>query len=186
MRQVSVSYELARVLQLIGHSFPYYSESPTKYEEITSGYYQFRITGCNKTLGYVVSSVAEKFATGGIWILDKEQRFLTLHIVDSDLTQRNKAVAESLQSLQEAKIFKVLSGWRNELYPIYGPGREILLSMERSATPLLGVVTYGVHMTAFVRTSGANMKIWVPRRSETKQTYPGMMDNTVAGGFERR
>jgi isopentenyldiphosphate isomerase len=57
--------------------------------------------------------------------------------------------------------------------------------MERSATPLFGVVTYGVHMTAFIRdpsdTSG--LKIWVPRRSLTKQTYPGMLDNTVAGGM---
>ena len=101
---------------------------------------------------------------------------------DSDLAQRNKLVADSLKSLRDAKTFKVLNGWRNELYPIYGPGRELVLSLERSASPLLGVVTYGVHLTAFVKTS-EGMKIWVPRRSETKQTYPGMMDNSVAGGL---
>lgn len=27
------------------------------------------------------------------------------------------------------------------------------------------------------------MRIWVPRRSSTKQTYPSMLDNTVAGGI---
>lgn len=54
--------------------------------------------------------------------------------------------------------------------------------MERSVTPLLGVVTYGVHMTAYVNTP-EGMKIWAPRRADTKQTYPGMMDNTVAGGL---
>ena len=87
-----------------------------------------------------------------------------------------------LASLRKQSVFKVLDGWRDELYPIYGPGRRLILEMERSATPLFGVVTYGVHMTGFVRTDGG-MKIWVPRRSATKQTYPGMMDNTVAGGL---
>lgn len=164
-------------------NFPYYSESPNKHNGITSDYYQFRITGFDDiNLGYVTSSVAEKFPTGGIWKLDKERKHLILHIANSDLAHRNKLVAESLESLREAHTFKVLNGWRNELYPVYGPRRELVLSLERSATPLLGVVTYGVHMTAFVRTSDG-IKIWVPRRSETKQTYPGMMDNTVAGGL---
>lgn len=27
------------------------------------------------------------------------------------------------------------------------------------------------------------IKLWVPRRSATKQTYPSMLDNTVAGGM---
>lgn len=27
------------------------------------------------------------------------------------------------------------------------------------------------------------MKIWVPRRSPTKATWPSMLDNTVAGGI---
>jgi len=37
-------------------------------------------------------------------------------------------------------------------------------------------------MTAFVR-DGQSMRIWAPKRAETKQTYPGMKDNTVAGGL---
>jgi 8-oxo-dGTP pyrophosphatase MutT (NUDIX family) len=39
-------------------------------------------------------------------------------------------------------------------------------------------------MTAYVRAeSSYGMKIWVPRRSPTKSTFPGMLDNTVAGGL---
>lgn len=114
--------------------------------------------------------------------MEKEERQLNLHIADLDLAERNEVVAKSLESLRKANTFKVLDGWRNELYPVYGPGRDLVLSLERSATPLLGVVTYGVHMTAFVRSS-EGLKIWTPRRSETKQTYPSMMDNTVAGGL---
>ena len=27
------------------------------------------------------------------------------------------------------------------------------------------------------------MKIWVPKRAKTKQTWPGYLDNSVAGGL---
>jgi len=45
-------------------------------------------------------------------------------------------------------------------------------------------VTYGVHMTAYTKSpeSSYGIKLWVPRRSGGKQTYPDMLDNTVAGG----
>lgn len=39
-------------------------------------------------------------------------------------------------------------------------------------------------MTAYTRDSkSGDIKIWVPRRSSSKQTYPGMLDNTVGGGM---
>jgi hypothetical protein len=98
--------------------------------------------------------------------------------------QRSKLVATATTYWRENSTFKVLEGWRDELYPVYGPGNELLFSVERSASVLLGVVTYGVHMTGFVRDDGSSygLKIWVPRRAKTKQTYGGMLDNTVAGG----
>lgn len=69
----------------------------------------------------------------------------------------------------------MLAGWRNELYPVYGPGDELLFGIERAASALFGMVTYGVHMTAFVRDPSAShgLKMWVPRRAKEKQTYPG-------------
>lgn len=71
-------------------------------------------------------------------------------------------------------------GWRNELYPVYGEGGEVLFAMERSATPLFGVVTFGVHMTVYVpATKFQPMRIWTPKRSEEKPTFPGMFDNSV-------
>jgi 8-oxo-dGTP pyrophosphatase MutT (NUDIX family) len=99
--------------------------------------------------------------------------------------ERNKRAAATTEYWRTNQTFKVLSGWRNELYPVYGPKNELLYNIERSATPLFGVVTYGVHMTAYVRSpeSSYGMKIWVPRRAADKQTYGGMLDNTVAGGM---
>jgi len=79
--------------------------------------------------------------------------------------------------------FRVLEKWRDELYPVYGKDRELLFTVERAASPLLGIVSYGVHMTAYVRTEDGEIKIWIPRRAKTKQTYGGMLDNAVAGGI---
>lgn len=93
-------------------------------------------------------------------------------------------MSRTLAAAVKEDTFAVLRGWRDELYPVYGPGDEVLLSMERSATPLFGVVTYGVHMTAYTRDpKSGDIMIWVPRRSASKQTYPGMLDNTVGGGM---
>ncbi|KAM3910361.1 uncharacterized protein RB166_021035, partial [Leptodactylus fuscus] len=57
-----------------------------------------------------------------------------------------------------------------------------LLSMERAATPLLGVPRYGVHVNGFLR-RGADIFMWIARRSLTKPTYPGKLDHLAAGGI---
>ena len=64
--------------------------------------------------------------------------------------------------------------WRNELYPVYlNPHRpirsELAFEMERAASSLFGVVTYGVHLTVYT-TEDPEWRVWVPRRSATKQT----------------
>lgn len=158
------------------------------YKTFLSEYYEFRLEGYNACLGFVPAKIANQWPITADWDLDQTQKRLTFRprIENSSgsevLAQRNKILADYLQDVREKGIFKVLTGWRNELYPIYGPNKELVLDMERSATPLLGVVTYGIHMTAYVWTD-EGMKIWAPRRALTKQTYPGMMDNTVAGGL---
>ena len=51
---------------------------------------------------------------------------------------------------------------------------------------LLGTTRYGVHMTAYTRDGGAGDgagRMWVARRAATKPTYPGMLDNSAAGGL---
>lgn len=98
------------------------------------------------------------------------------------------AVAKTTTAMRETGHWKVLDKWRGEHYAVYGPDRAEVFRIERSASPLFGVVTYGVHLTAFTRshittTGERGMGIWVSKRSKTKQTYPGMLDNTVAGGI---
>ena len=112
--------------------------------------------------------------------LDHESGKLTL--CGHGEEERSSNIAAITSTWRSQGRFAVLKGWRNELYPVYGADQELLFSIERAASALFGVITYGVHMTVFTRTSKV-LKIWVPRRARTKQTYGGMLDNTVAGGI---
>ena len=121
---------------------------------------------------------------GDIWDFDFARRRITPapHRHTSNL--QGDVIRETLEKAKVKDAFKVLKGWRNELYPIYGHGNsyETSISIERAGSPLFGINTYGVHMTVYVNTP-KGMKIWVPRRASNKQTYGGMLDNTVAGGL---
>ncbi|KAL2438265.1 Thiamine pyrophosphokinase [Exophiala dermatitidis] len=170
-------------------NFPYFdSSNPEAYQAILQNYYRFTLEGYEECLGYVPSSIAQKLPITPHWRRDDSQMRLIFQpraangAPVQDLEGRNKVLEEYLLYLRGTRLFRVLDGWRSELYPIYGRNKELLLNMERSASPLFGIVTYGVHLTGYVMTD-EGMKLWTPRRSLTKQTYPGMMDNTVAGGI---
>ena len=76
----------------------------------------------------------------------------------------------------------VIDGWRGEFYPVGGPfAGPHLFEMERAAVPHFGVRAYGVHVNGYVRAADG-LKMWIARRAAGKQTYPGMLDNMIAGG----
>ena len=92
---------------------------------------------------------------------------------------RSSAVAPILRALATIGL---IDGWRDELYPVMPIwGGSPLLQMERAAVPHFGVRAWGVHMNGFVCLAGG-LHMWVATRSRNKPTYPGMLDNTVAGG----
>ena len=167
------------------NSFPYYQDDPQIYTARVSTYSKFLVEGCNVPLGYMLPATVEGLQWPGYWKVDSDARTITLYCRDEDedtATVHSKSIAQTMDLARSASTFRVLKGWRNELYPVYGPNRELLLNIERAACPLFGVVTYGVHMMAYVQTR-EGMKLWVPRRARNKQTYGGMLDNTVAGGI---
>lgn len=119
--------------------------------------------------------------------------------------KRTKVMLDMCTKWRDAGLFPGVIGptkWRNEMYPIYrqpfgkrdAPYREDLevdghrdeknfaIMMERAACALFGAVTYGVHLTVYT-VDKEGVKIWVPTRSRTKPTWPGWLDNTVAGGI---
>lgn len=96
-----------------------------------------------------------------------------------DFEQRSRAVAEVLRNVAEDGEIK---GWRGELYPVAsGFAEPPLLAMERAAIPRFGIRAYGVHMNGFIG-EGEDIEMWIGRRAGDKQTFPGKLDNMVAGG----
>ena len=164
-------------------NFPYYHVSPKTFAAHMDLYYVLQVKQHPDVgLGYMLPSVVEVFRGLPDWKVDDTDRTLVLMAGDTE-EERSRAVEATVGAMRATNHFRVLKGWRDELYPIYGPNRKLLFSMERAASALFGIVTYGCHMTAYTRTPEGQMKIWVPRRAKSKQTYGGMLDNTVAGGI---
>lgn len=170
---------------LTSRRFPYYHDDPKYYKEYLAGWHSFRISGYDAILGHIRNEVVDKFPwPEDCWDIDPKSRTVTL-LAPTDAThdERSALIARSLSAAVDKDTFEVLRGWRDELYPIYGPGRQLLASVERAASNLFGIMTYGAHMTAYVEEPDGTLKLWISRRSKTKQTYPGMLDNTAAGGM---
>ncbi|EON60984.1 hypothetical protein W97_00194 [Coniosporium apollinis CBS 100218] len=170
-------------------SFPYPPPYRSFNPQLRSRLYSLKVVGNNTPLGYVLPAVAEVFRNLPDWSLDDAEDDATttptLTIVSgTNVAERSAVVAKTCEALRQTGAFVLLKGWRDELYPVYGLGREHLFDIERAASPLFGVNTYGVHMTVYTRSQeSGELKIWVPRRARTKQTYGGMLDNSVAGGI---
>ncbi len=93
--------------------------------------------------------------------------------------QRSDAVMCVMQNLRSQGV---ITGWRDELYPLSkGFYDEPLLFVERASAPFLGMQQYGVHINGIVKVNKEE-KMWIARRSKTKSKYPGMLDHIVAGG----
>ena len=93
--------------------------------------------------------------------------------------ERTQALNGVMQQLRDEGH---IDGWRDELYPVNRTWSEpAFLLIERAAVPWFGVRAYGVHMNGFVRAPDG-LKMWVARRSLSKPTGPGKLDQMVAGG----
>ena len=93
--------------------------------------------------------------------------------------ERTQAMAHVLNGL---RMEGLIPGWRDEPYPA-GPAFNAppLFEMERAAVPLFGVPGYGVHMNGWLKKDGRT-QMWIARRSLTKPTGPGKLDQIVGGG----
>ncbi|KAF8461382.1 NUDIX hydrolase domain-like protein [Kalaharituber pfeilii] len=172
-------------LDLVNHcdGFPSASVHPALHLEKVSGLTIF--THETYLLGYILPQTAEILrdpALSGTWWITTPK---TISLAGSTREERSQNILKTLTIWREKGLFKVLKGWRGELYPVYAPRSNVLFEIERSACSLFGLVTYGVHMTAYVRGDkfAGGMALWIPTRSRTKPTYPGRLDNTVGGGI---
>ncbi|CAF9913584.1 hypothetical protein IMSHALPRED_001388 [Imshaugia aleurites] len=166
-------------------NFPYYENGPEEYTKLRSTCWELHLEEGSGPYGYMRQSVVESMPWDhDVWQIDSERKSIAPVPKRYSHTQ-GEIIRETLEKAKTESIFQILRGWRNELYPVHGPysSRKPMVSMERAGSALFGINTYGVHMTAYVCTPQEGMKIWVPRRARNKQTYGGMLDNTVAGGL---
>ena len=91
---------------------------------------------------------------------------------------RSEALARVVRELADEGL---LSGWRNESYGIsIAPAGPTLFCIDRAAVRPFGLPSLAVHVNGI--SAGDQKKLWIARRSRTKPTDPGMLDNLVGGG----
>ena len=93
--------------------------------------------------------------------------------------KRSEAVAGPIRTLADEGVF---TGWRGEIYPVKPNWHDPpSMQLERAAVPSFGIRAYGVHLNGYVRKADG-LHMWVARRARDKATFPGQLDNMVAGG----
>lgn len=104
---------------------------------------------------------------------------VSLHPALVSVDARSEAMAAVLTELHGRGL---VPGWRGELYPVgRGFDQPCLMRMERAATPLFGVLSYGVNVNGLVRRDDG-LQVWIGRRSPYKQVDPNMLDLLAGGG----
>lgn len=151
-------------------------------------FYDFVAHDGSTVIGYMSLQIAQHFVGVEGVTVDSNKRTVTIAADYNTIEKRNKLFAAIACEWKERTEFEeeLKYGWRNELYTVYNPTSVPYMLIERAFSVLLGVVTYGVHIVGYVppeNSENGQLKLWVPRRAATKPTYPGMLDNTVAGGL---
>jgi len=132
------------------------------------------------TIGYIDDTRAKRLARFGSDVFSVDADRVELAPALKDERTRSKAIAAVADALRAEGA---LPGWRDELYRVAARfDHPPLLHIERGAARYFGVQTYAAHVNAIVRTAQMT-SMWLARRSMTKATDPGMLDNLVAGGI---
>jgi 8-oxo-dGTP pyrophosphatase MutT (NUDIX family) len=78
----------------------------------------------------------------------------------------------------------LIVAWRDETFPLFTVrGDPVGVAIERAATRFWGSLTLGAHCNGFVADAhGRPERLWIARRSFSKATDPGKLDNLVGGG----
>ncbi len=95
-----------------------------------------------------------------------------------DFGERSRRLARLVSELASRDEIRPVTG---EFYPVTAAGGPPLLQVDRAAVPWFGVGSSGVHLNGYRWRDGV-LHLWLAVRSRSKSTYPGHLDNLVAGG----
>lgn len=106
----------------------------------------------------------------------------TVVVGDDGVTLAPHLVTPAARSRAMEAVARALSDdWRDEPYAVGARFGETVFEIDRSCVHLFGFRAHGVHLNGFTRES-EELSLWVPRRAADRGSYPGQLDNTVAGG----
>jgi 8-oxo-dGTP pyrophosphatase MutT (NUDIX family) len=97
-------------------------------------------------------------------------------------TRRDAVLADLNRRLH---LDGLVRGWRNETFGLlHQAGEPPLALIERASARFWGSLTQGAHCNGLTpgNSPGAAAQLWLARRSASKSTDPGMLDNLVGGG----
>ena len=91
-----------------------------------------------------------------------------------------RELSESLYQLaQRMRLGGFIPGWRNEDFAWLDQNGHKYFRLERAAFRTFGFRSMATHMNGYTKAN----TLWLGRRSETKSTDPGRLDNIAAGGI---
>lgn len=102
-------------------------------------------------------------------------------VLTAEPPEREAVFTEVNARLHELGLIRA---WRNEPFPLLSPtsGRAMAV-FERASARFWGTLTLGAHCNGWVAgPDGQPGAMWIARRSHTKATDPGKLDNLVGGG----
>lgn len=167
-------------------SFPHPSTESDANANALEALWRFKLPDDPDPHGFLTDEVVARMPWGLAFRVSALPR-KEIHLLKNDAApdwQRtcNEAIQELIDRAREQNVFSRLGKKTAEQFPIVGARFDI--GIERSAFSLFGIIGRGAHMTVYVRTP-EGLKFWIPRRSASKSTYPGMLDQAVAGGVAR-
>ena len=132
----------------------------------------------DETVGYVKPNIAVKLNNfQDTFTVTKNVLELNHNL--QGIEDRTHGVSEVVETLKQSGI---VTGWRGENYKVARTySAPTVFEIERAAVPLFGTIGCSVHMNGVTWRNG-ELCMWVGRRSLSKPTEPGKLDQMVAGG----
>jgi len=131
-----------------------------------------------KRVGQIRETYKNYLLESKIFILENNE----FTLIDSLKTfeERTEALKVFAQKVFEDKIS---NNFMNEQYPIIASfTSEPLAFVDRSISSLLGLMSFGQHLNAYVMTD-SGIKMWIARRAYDRGYEAGKLDHMVAGGL---
>ena len=131
-----------------------------------------------KRVGQIKERYRDYLLKSEIFVLDNSQFRLKKSL--KTFEERTEALKIFAQKVLKDKI---TNRFMNEPYPVIESFTSKPLAFaDRSISTLLGLISFGQHLNAYVMTD-SGMKMWIARRAYNKGYEAGKLDHMVAGGL---